>query len=234
MTASHSEQDFNITAATVEPNNDFVEAELLPDTPSPFAFGMRAMFGLTAIAAVQFALMAYLGMLAGLLVGVLVCCLAIGGVILYSIVTGLKAGSARMEQLDRVAIRLVFGVLLLFFGTMIAGGGQILYTVIEENRFTWRMQNELGFTYTQQMMWDGSQSKNVLVVTKITPGGPFDQAGVLQDDVLLTDGTPHDFLQTFDENRGQTVDVNVATLAAQSTGSLENAPMRVVTVAVPQ
>jgi hypothetical protein len=213
--------------------DEFVEAELLPDAPSPFAFGMRAMFGLTAIAAVQFALMAYLGMLAGLLIGVLVCCIGIGGVMFYSIVTGLKAGSARMEQLDRVAIRLVFGVLLLYFGTMIAGGGQILYTVIESNRFAWRMQNDLGFTYKQQMMWDGSSSKNVLVVTKIVPGGPFDQAGVLQDDVILTDSMPHDFLKTFDENRGQTVDVNVATLAAQSTGSLENAPTRVVTVAVP-
>jgi hypothetical protein len=214
--------------------DDFVEAELLPDVRSPFAFGMRAMFGLTAIAAVQFALMAYLGMLAGLLIGVVVCCVAIGGVMIFSIVSGVKPDTSLMERLDRVAIRLVFGVILLFFGTMIAGGGQILYTVIENYRFTARMQDELGFTYKQQTMWDGSQVKNVLVVTKITPGGPFDQAGVLRDDVILTDNTPHEFLQAFDENRGQTVDVNVATLAAQSNGTLANAPTRVVTVAVPQ
>ena len=51
--------------------------------------------------------------------------------------------------------------------------------------------------------------------------------------LYLTDNTPAEFLKTFDENRGQTVDVNVATLAAQSNGTLANAPTRVVTVAVP-
>lgn len=220
-------------AQTSDP--ELVEAEMLADAPSPFSFGMQALFALTAVAGVQFALMAYLGVLVGLLVGIGVCALSMIGLIAASVVLGLRPGDRLMDHLDRLAIRLVFGIVVLMFGTMIAGGGQILYKSLERTRFSWKMERDLGFDYREQAMWDGQGVRNTLAVTKVKPGGAFDQAGIQPGDLIVTDQTPLDFLKTLDENRGYTVDITLAPQAIDSTTqSLEDLPQKAVTLRVPK
>jgi hypothetical protein len=223
-----------VPAVPTSTEPEFVTAEAIPDPPSPFAFGLKALLALTAIAGVQFALMSYLGVMAGMIVGIGVCALAMTGLMIATVVMGLKPGSSLMEQLDRVAIRLVFGIIILFFGSIIAGGGQVLYASLEGLRFSWKMQERLGFTYEEQTMFNGQAVVTVLAVKKVEPGGAMGLAGVQVGDVIVLDQTPHEFLQTLDEQRGKNVDINIAPGAATSVGqSLENVSQRAVTLQVP-
>ena len=218
------------------PETELVEVEALPDPPSPFAFGLKALLVLTAIVAVQFALMSYLGPLVGLLAGIALCILGMGVLLVASISLGLRPGSGLLDQLDRIAIRLVVGIVILFFGSIIAGGGQLAFMALEDARFQWKMQNDLGFTYLPRTVFDPDTGDvtNVLEVLTISTGGPLDQAGVVKGDLIVLEGMAIDFLKKLDEQRGQAVDIGVANYAASSANSdIDEATLRTATVHVP-
>jgi len=217
-------------------DDDLVPAELLPDPPSPFAFGIKALLLLMAIAGVQFALMSYLGPMVGLLTGIGFCIVAMAVLMVSSILLGLRPGSDLMDQMDRIAIRLVVGMVILFIGTILAGGGQMIFTVLEDTRFAWRMQCDIGFTYQQRTLYDPERGAvvNALEVTSVTTGGPLDQAGVRGGDLIVLEGTVDEFLAKMDEQRGRPVDIRLANYAAGAGQSdIDDASQRVVTVRVP-
>jgi hypothetical protein len=219
-------------ASPAEP--EFVTAEAIPDPPSPFAFGLKALMAVMVIVSVQFALMSYLGPMAGLIVGIALCALTMTGLLVAAVVMGLKPGSGLMEQFDRIAIRLVFGIIVLFFGSIIAGGGVVLFTVLEDVRLAWRTQERLGFAYQERSMYDGNGFVTVLAVTKVEPGGAFGLAGVQAGDAVVLQTTAKEFLQMLQEQSGKSVDINVAVGVGNTpTASLENANIDPVTVRVP-
>ena len=217
--------------------DEYVDAELVPPSPGPFSFGIKALLALTGIASVQFALMAYLGPMVGLMAGIGLCVSAMGVLLVASIFMGLKPGSGLMDQLDRIAIRLVVGIVVLFFGTILAGGGQMIYSVLAEAQFKWKMQSDLGVTYVQQSLYDQDLGEfvNVLVLTKVTAGSVFDQAGVQKGDLILLDGTAEEFLQKLDEQRGKSIDIPIANFLPSSGNSeIDEATERTVTIHLPK
>ena len=217
--------------------DDFIDAELVPDAPSPLAFGMKAMFALMAISGVQFALMSWLGPLVGLLAGIGLCAVAMVVLLISSVVLRVQPGQKLMEQLDRIAIRLVVGIVILFFGTILAGGGQMVLMVLEDVRFTWRMQDELGISYTQKTLTrsDSQRIVNVLELTSVSNGSAFDQAGLQEGDLILLEGTANSFLKKLDELDGQSVDIAVGNYAPSTAHTqVDEATERSVTVQLPQ
>ena len=178
---------------------------------------MRALFALTAIAGVQFALMANLGPMAGLLTGAAVCGVTIIVLLAVPIFGRLRADSSTMERLDRIAIRTVFGVLLLCAGTMLAGGGQVLYYVFSDYWLAVQMQRDLGFLYTTESVnaAGSDAASTAITIQAVTNGKAMALAGAAPGDVIVTDKTPQQFLEQLDELRGQSVDI---TLASGATG----------------
>ena len=217
-----------------EEADDFVDAELVPDPPSPFAFGMKAMFGLMAISAVQFALMSWLGPLLGLVVGIGLCMVAMAVLMVSSVIMGIKPGQQAMDQMDRIAIRLVVGIVVLFFGTILAGGGQMVLMVVEDVRFQWRMQSDLGFTYVTKTVYD-DRADAVLEITSVTANGAFDEAGLQKGDLILLNESTDSFLRKLEDLRGQSIDIPVANYEA-STGEtqVDETTERSVTVQIPE
>lgn len=234
---SHVEDRSDQPAAPGDTDDgQFVPAELIPDRPSPYAFGIKALLAATAVAGVQFALMSYLGPFFGLMAGIGLCALAMIGLMIAAVALGLRPGNTLLDSLDRIAIRLVIGMVILFFGTIFAGGGQLIYMAIASARFQWKVQSDLGFTYQTRQLYDypTGEPQSVLEVTSVTRGGPFDVAGVRQGDLVLLDGTPDDFLKDMDQQRGQAVDVTVANYAASSgRSSIDETTERTMTIQVP-
>ncbi|MCA9268278.1 MAG: hypothetical protein KDA41_07395 [Planctomycetales bacterium] len=211
-----------------------IEAEAVPEPLNPLAFGMQALLGLTAIAGVQFALMAYLGPLAGLLIGAVVCLIAMGVLIASTVLLRPTPGTRLLDQLDKLAIRLVVGVVVLVFGSLIAGGGQLIYALLEDARAAWTVQRELGFTYRRQAMWDQNGHVTTWEITSVTTGGAFDQAGVQTGDRIVLDQSPQQFVEMLRQNRGQAVSLSVIDDAAsQEISSIESATQREVFVQIP-
>ena len=216
---------------------DFVHAELVPDAPGPLSFGMKAMFALMAISGVQFALMSYLGPLVGLLAGIGLCAVATVVLMISAVVLRAKPGQQLMDQLDRIAIRLVIGMVILFFGTILAGGGQIILMALEDVRFAWRMQDELGFTYKQKTLTHSDSQKfvDVLELTNVKNGSAFDRAGLQSGDLILLDGTADSFLKKLDELRGQSIDIAVGNYAPSTANTqVDEATERSITVELPK
>ena len=217
--------------------DDFIDAELVPDAPSPLAFGMKAMFALMAISGVQFALMSWLGPLVGLLAGIGLCAVAMVVLLIASVALRVKPDQPLMEQLDRIAIRLVVGMVILFFGTILAGGGQIILMALEDVRFAWRIQDELGIAYAQKTLTrsDSQNSVDVLELTSVANGSAFDRAGLKAGDLILLNDTADSFLKQLDELRGQSIDIPVGNYAP-STGNtqVDETTERSVTVQLPE
>jgi len=229
--------DASIPVAEVV-DETIADAEILDQAPPhPLRFGLRALFILTAVCCVQFALMSYIGALAGLAVGFAVCLAALGCLLLAQISLQLGRSSRPMIQMDRLAIRLTIAVVLLAIGTILAGGGQLVYYQVTQYRFTRNLEKDLGFSAemgqvtTQNLDEFG---RYAIVVRSVTPGGAFDQAGFQKNDVIVTDLTVDEYYEMLDENRGQQINVTVASGAVGiQPPPLEQCPQRQLTLDVP-
>src|SRR5688572_33489968 len=92
------------TARTMVPEP--ITAEIVPPLPSPWRFGLKALLGLMAVCSVQFAAMSYLGVLAGLAIGVLVCFVAFTAIIVIGpLLSGERARALPQLEIGRASCR---------------------------------------------------------------------------------------------------------------------------------
>ena len=215
---------------------EIVDVELVPSKRSPLRFGMRALLLFTGVCGVQFALMWYLGPLPGLLVSMGVCFTALTGLVFWAIIAiPARTSRATIAYADKAVIWLVLAIVALVVGTLAAGGGQLAYKEIMHQYRARTLEQELGFTYTTDQVWDFSRNnrmEEVVMVKSVTPGGVFDQAGIRESDAIVTNLTVREWFATLDENRGKQVDLTVATGVTPMT-SLDKCPKRTVTVTIP-
>lgn len=208
-----------------------VTAQIVPPPPSPFTFGLRALMGLMAVCSVQFALMSYLGVLVGLIVGTLVCLFAFALVLFTGLVVGSR-NDKLFEQLDAISIRLVLSIVVLCIGTMFAGGGVMAYQYFVETRSALNMDRQLGMLTLRVDVVNNGQVSQALHIKTIFPGGIADQSGLKTDDVILPGGTLVEHYQMLEKNRGQQVDLSVAFGAADA--PVEDCKQRTVALIVPK
>lgn len=208
-----------------------VNAEVVLPPPSPWRFGLKALLGLMAVCSVQFAAMNYLGVLAGFVAGVVVCFAAFTAIILVGpFLTGERA--RLLPQLDVVIVRLMLAIVILIFGSIMAGGGTAAWHVLARIQTERLVEQKLGLSLKQIMIDHNQRSETGLLVESIMGGGAAHQAGLQKNDVVLIEGTVTEYMQTLYANRGKEVNLNVATGALSK--SVESCPQRVVTVVVPQ
>jgi hypothetical protein len=200
--------------------------------PHPFRFGLKALMLLIAVCGVQFALMSYLGPFFGLLVGLATCFLLLGSLMLTAMLFWRGQGTPLLHRLDQLAIRLVLGIVVLAIGSFLAGGGQIIYQELSAWRMASRLQNQLGFAATPQRIVDRNDMRWGLVVTSVSNGKPFDQAGVQAGDVIICQQDTRKFYEMLTEHRGEEVTLTVA--AGADTSPLEKCVARRVDVSVPR
>lgn len=209
-----------------------VLATIIPPPPSPWQFGLKAMLGLMAVCSVQFAIMSYVGVLWGLVLGIATCFTILAGV-LFTAVCLVSGRSPLMERLDFIGIRLVVGITVLFLGTIIAGGGTGVYYYINETRTALQLEADLGIRTLRTQVYDAANPRtyNGLRLVLIIPAGVADRGGMRRDEVIYFEGTTSEFFHMLEQNRGKPVTLNVA--SGTSTNSLDKCPKRQITLTVP-
>jgi hypothetical protein len=216
-----------ITASVAEP----ITAEIVPPPPSPFSFGLQALFGLTAVCSLQFALMSYLGVLVGLAVGTAICLAGFALVMFFGIAIGGRNGRLT-RQLDAIVIRLMLAIVVLCIGTMFAGGGVLGYQYFTETRAAFDMDRQLGLLTRRVDVVHNNQVVQALSVITVLPGRVADRSGLKAGDVILLSGTVQEHYEMLAKNRGQSVDLHLADGALIT--PVENCPQRQVSVPIPK
>ena len=229
--------EFNSPALTEQPAS-LADPAVAPspapfdEAPHPFRFGLQALMLLMACCGVQFSLMSYLGILPGLLVGLAVCFVVLGGMMVWAMITWRGAGTPALHRLDQLAIRLVLAIVLLGVGSVIAGGGMAVYEQVAAWRRVARIQRELGFTGRSQLVVEKNQVKRGLVIDAISLGGPLDLAGGQPGDVILLATDLPQFYNMLEENRGREINLTVA--AGAELQPVDNCAQRQLSVTVPR
>ena len=180
----------------------------------PFRFGLKTLLLLTAVCCGQFTLMSYVGILIGLASTAVACLAILAALIFIPVLFRLRPESAAMGTLDGIALWLTMGVLVLFVGSVLAGGGQLVYQEIEEFRMVFRLKRDLGFTCSTEYVDNGYgpgdfTTEKAIRVESVSAGSLFADAGVQKDDVIVSELGLDAFLQMLEENRGQAVSITV-------------------------
>jgi hypothetical protein len=212
-----------------------VVAEIVspPVRPSPLQFGLRTLLLLMAVCSVQFAVMSYLGVLAGMVVGTLACFVLFALVFLVGIGLPAQQASRHIHRLERLVVPLMAGMLVLFFGTMLAGGGVVVWEMVSGVQRRMWLERQIGATLRSESLLvptgTGAESRQVLRITSIKTGGAADLAGLREQEVILLDGTTEQFYTMLERNRGSDVDLTVATAAGYfvTSGSERNVTLTV-------
>jgi hypothetical protein len=216
--------------STLPPPLEPIVAEVVPPPPSPWRFGLRAMFGLMFVCCVQFAAMNYLGVLLGLVAGMAVCFLAFSVLVLAGMVMSGNR-SQLMAHLDTLVVGLMVAIVILFLGSVLAGGGTAAWQVYGRIQRERDVEKRLGFSLSQIQVVHNNRVISALQITAIEDGGIAHKAGLLKDEVIVVESTIDEFFKLLNEQRGKDVDVNVATGAAAK--QVQNCPQRSVTLSVP-
>ena len=197
----------------------------------PIQFGLRTLMLLMAVCSVQFAVMSYCGVAWGMFVGTLACCLAFAVVFIVGLCLSGQAAE-HVRRLDVVIVWLMASILILFFGTMMAGGGVVVWESVGRIRNEARLESGIGAGLTREMLLDGSDWRQVLRVTSVRAGGPADRAALKVGEVIVVESTIDRFYEYLEKNRGS--DVDLTAVNCGPTQPLDKAPKRTVTVSVPQ
>ena len=191
-----------------------VVAELVPPTPPPWRFGMRAILGLMVVCSVQFALMNWFGVINGLLLAIALCFLAFAAVFVVAVLL-VRGSSVWLERLDRAGIQLVIAMVVLIIGTVLAGGGKVGVDQVTRILIRRAVQEDLGLSTERVYVVDNNNPTFALEVTGVKSGGVADQAGLRKTDVILVqDGQVDEFYVELNRLRGKDVSINVAGNAA--------------------
>lgn len=209
-----------------------VTAEIVPPPPSPWRFGLRAIFGLMAVCSVQFAVMSYLGVLTGFVLGTLACAAMFGVLLVAGIVLPGK-DSRLLPTLDLLVVRIMLALVVLMLGTILAGGGTAAYYAAIRVKNETFLKRDLGLSLQEEMFLDRGQIAWGLRITAVQAGSVAHKAGLQQGEVIVVSGTIDEFYEILQTNRGKDVDVNVASGVSPGL-SLQNCPQRSVTLAVPK
>jgi len=217
---------------TTLPPPEPVTAEIVPPAPSPWRFGLKALLGLMAVCSVQFAVMNYLGsVLWGMVAGMAACFVVFSAIVLGGMAL---AGSRKqwIAHLDALVVRLMLAMVVLFFGTILAGGGTAAWQVSSRLDRERSVEKNLGMSVKQVQVVHDNHVVSALQITSLTDGGVAHQAGLQKDEIILVDSTIDELFQMLEANRGKQVDVNVATGALNT--PVEKCPQRSVTLPVPK
>lgn len=216
---------------TTLPPPEPIVAEIVPPPPSPWRFGLKAMFALMFVCSVQFAAMNYLGVLWGLVAGMGVCFAAFSVLVLAGMaITGNR--TQLLQQMDTFVVRLMLAIIVLFLGSVLAGGGTAAWQVYSRMDREKQVEKNLGFSLSQIQVVRDSHVELALQITAVEDGGVAHTAGLAKDEVILVEGTIDEFIKRLHEGRGKDVDVNVATGAASK--PVQNCPQRSVTLSIPK
>jgi hypothetical protein len=208
-----------------------IVAEIVPPPPSPWRFGLKAMFALMFVCCIQFAAMNYLGILWGLVAGMGVCFAAFSVLVLAGMVmTGNR--TQLLQQMDTFVVRLMLAIVVLFLGSVLAGGGTAAWQVYGRIQREREVEKILGFSLSQIQVVRDNHVEFALQITAVEDGGIAHTAGLAKDEVILVEGTIDEFIKRLHESRGKDVDVNVATGAVAT--PVQNCPQRSVTLSVPK
>jgi hypothetical protein len=208
-----------------------ITAEIVPPPPSPWRFGLKALLGLMAVCSVQFAAMNYFGVLLGLFLGLVVCFAAFSFIVLAAM---LMQGDRTkwLAQLDAIVVRLMVAIVVLFLGSILAGGGTAAYQVYTRIRMERTVEQSLGVGLAHVQVVRENHVVSALQVSSVEDGGAAHQAGLQRGEVIVVDTTIDELIELLHDNRGKDVDINVATSAAMNT-PVENCPQRPVTLSIP-
>lgn len=222
----------SLAAPSRPPEVEPVIAEIVPPAPSPWRFGLRALIVLMVICSLQFALMSYLTVLGGLIVGGLLCFAAFTAIVLFGMIPT-RQSTRWLPHLDQLVVRLMLAMVLIFVGSIIAGGGTAAYHAYARIKTEALLEQDLGLSLKPTMVNSQSSVTWGLHITNVKDGGVAHQAGLQKDEVIIVSGTVDEFFQRLNESRGKDMDINVASgvLGGQS---IENCPQRSVTLPVPK
>ncbi len=207
-----------------------IVAEIVPPA-RPLQFGLRTLLLLMAVCSVQFAVMSYAGVLPGIALSLLAACGMFAGVFLIGILPGVL-GVQQVRKLDKAIVWLMVAILLLFFSTMIAGGGVAIWSTAARIKNEAWIERSIGAGLRRETLNDKNEPRWVLRVTSIRAGSPADLAGLRKDEVLIVETTIDQFYQFLANNRGSDVELTAAVCGA--TQSLDTVPQRAVILSVPK
>jgi hypothetical protein len=182
---------------------------------SPLQFGLRTLLLLMAVCSLQFAAMNYLGVLGGMVLGTALLCAAFAAVFVAGLCLPVTNAAGQVRRLDRLIVWLMMGILVLFFGTALAGGGLLAWTVVEDVLREGRFERQIGATLRSESLLvptaNGADSQWVLRITSVEAGGLADQAGLKAQEAIVLSGTTDEFYDMLDEAAGQQIVLTIAT-----------------------
>jgi hypothetical protein len=193
---------------TTEP----ILAELVvpPPAVSPLRFGLRTLMAIMAVCSVQFALMSYLGVFAGFLVGVAVCCAAFTLVFLAGLCVFVPGHRQHLPLLDRFVVWLMLAMIVLMFGSMLAGGGMAIVAGLNHVRSEAWLRAQVGLSVRQTLVSTGTEAKPALEVLAIFPGSPADASAIRTGEYIMNFDTSAELKRILQRNRGQPVDLDIS------------------------
>jgi hypothetical protein len=208
-----------------------VVAEVVPPTPPPWRFGLRAMMALMVVCSAQFAMMNWFGVINGMLLATALCFLAFTGVFIVAVLL-VRGNSVWLDRLDQIGIRLVIAMVVLIIGTVLAGGGKVALDQITTVVIRRELQKDLGLTTQHVYVIDNNNPRSALEITHVKSGGVADKAGLRETDVIIVqDGMTDRFYLDLNQLRGKDVDLHIAGKAAHQ--PLEKCTQWDVTVPIP-
>jgi hypothetical protein len=184
-----------------------VEAEIVRPAP-PIRFGLRELMVVTALCSVQFAVMNYLGVLAGFAIGGVVCLAGMTAAMAAGLWVG-RSDRALFSRLDRLVIRFVLALTAIAVSGGLSGGGILLVKQLEPLRQAWWLERHLGLKTERGIAWLEEAAVEVLIVKSVAPGRPADQAGVKAGDQIRPLPTTNAFYQNLYDRRGQEADITL-------------------------
>ena len=197
-----------------------------------FRFGVTGLLIVTFVFGIQFALVSYFGAIAGIVMPALICILMVGMAFVSEIRWWRRRDWQERARFNSFITHRGFLYLVLLAASGYAlGGAQLAYQSTAMLRITHGLQRDLGFKYQETYVLTAKYSSNMIMIKGLTAGSEFDQAGITSGDVVVTELSPDEFFQMMDENRGQQINI---TVASYSRGQyLEELPMRSVLVNIP-